>query len=235
MESVCCLSSKVTCTRHFPCSNGPWASVTRQTLPVFPLLVAPPLGAVYTLAGRVADAVPLLTQVTAQMTAMDAVSYQAVCQALGEAYVQAGRLEEAHTLAERTLESPEHQERGNEAYALRLLGDITARRGPPEHEQAAAYYQQALALAGEPGMRPLLAHCHRGLGTLYATIGQQEQARTELSAAIVLYRAMDMTFWLPPAAGDAGAGGDDTNVQPWRTVPCPLCRRPPHPVILRAA
>ena len=46
-------------------------------------------------------------------------------------------------------------------------------------------------------MRPLQAHCHRGLGTLYATIGQQEQARAELSAAIVLYRAMDMTFWLP--------------------------------------
>jgi hypothetical protein len=46
-------------------------------------------------------------------------------------------------------------------------------------------------------MRPLQAHCHRGLGTLYATLGQQEQARTELSAAIVLYRAMDTTFWLP--------------------------------------
>jgi hypothetical protein len=46
-------------------------------------------------------------------------------------------------------------------------------------------------------MRPLQAHCHRGLGTLYAKIGQREQARTELSAAVELYRAMDMTFWLP--------------------------------------
>jgi Flp pilus assembly protein TadD len=46
-------------------------------------------------------------------------------------------------------------------------------------------------------MRPLQAHCRRGLGTLYATIGQREQARAELSAAIELYRAMDMTFWLP--------------------------------------
>ena len=44
---------------------------------------------------------------------------------------------------------------------------------------------------------PLLAHCHRGLGTLYAATGQREQARTELSTAIDLYRAMDMTFWLP--------------------------------------
>jgi hypothetical protein len=46
-------------------------------------------------------------------------------------------------------------------------------------------------------MRPLQAHCHRGLGALYTATGQREQARTELAAAIELYRAMDMTFWLP--------------------------------------
>ena len=46
-------------------------------------------------------------------------------------------------------------------------------------------------------MRPLQAHCHRGLGTLYAATDQREQARAELSTAIALYRAMDMTFWLP--------------------------------------
>jgi len=46
-------------------------------------------------------------------------------------------------------------------------------------------------------MRPLLAHCHRGLGTLYSRAGQQAQAQTELAAAIALYRAMEMTFWLP--------------------------------------
>src|SRR6266700_1170719 len=54
-----------------------------------------------------------------------------------------------------------------------------------------------LALAEELGMRPLQAHCHRGLGTLYAKTGQAEQARAALAAAIDLYRAMDMTFWLP--------------------------------------
>ena len=46
-------------------------------------------------------------------------------------------------------------------------------------------------------MRPLQAHCHRGLGMLYAKTGQREQARAALSAAIDLYRAMEMTFWLP--------------------------------------
>jgi tetratricopeptide (TPR) repeat protein len=91
----------------------------------------------------------------------------------------------------------EYQERGNQAYALHLLGEIAAQREPPASDQAAAHYRQALALAEELGMCPLQAHCHQGLGTLYVTIGQQEQARAELSAAIGLYRAMDMTFWLP--------------------------------------
>ena len=78
---------------------------------------------------------------------------------------------------------------------------------PRSVEPAEAHYRQALALAEELGMRPLQAHCHRGLGTLYARTGQREQARTELSTAIELYRAMDMTFWLPAGGGGAGAGG----------------------------
>jgi hypothetical protein len=48
-------------------------------------------------------------------------------------------------------------------------------------------------------MRPLQAHCHLGLGTLYATTGQREQARAELSMAVEMYRGMEMTFWLPEA------------------------------------
>jgi Flp pilus assembly protein TadD len=72
-------------------------------------------------------------------------------------------------------------------------------RTPPDVDQAAAHYHQALALAEALGMRPLQAHCHHGLGTLYATVGQRAQARTALSTAIEMYRAMDMTFWLPQA------------------------------------
>jgi predicted ATPase len=59
--------------------------------------------------------------------------------------------------------------------------------------------EQALALAEELGMRPLVAHCHHGLGKLYATIGRGTEARAELSTAIELYRAMEMLFWLPQA------------------------------------
>ncbi|HEY5866460.1 MAG TPA: hypothetical protein VI542_13085, partial [Candidatus Tectomicrobia bacterium] len=164
----------------------------------FPLIAAA-LGTAYTLCGRVADAVPLLTQAIEQPAGRILALYQALPQlSLGEAYLRHGNLEEAHGLAERALAHARvHQERGNQAYALGLLGEIAARREPPDGAQAEASYQQALTLAEELSMRPLQAHCHRGLGTLYATIGQQEQARAELSAAIVLYRAMDMTFWLP--------------------------------------
>ena len=78
-----------------------------------------------------------------------------------------------------------------------LLGEIAMRRDPSDVALAKAHYQQALALAEELGMRPLQAHCHSGLGTLYAKTGQQEQARVELTAAIEMYQDMEMTFWLP--------------------------------------
>jgi tetratricopeptide (TPR) repeat protein len=166
----------------------------------FPRLAAA-LGATYTLSGRGADAVSLLTQALAQATATDPGWSQALCRlSLGEAQLLAGRLEEAQALAERTLAlARTHQERGRQAYALRLFGDIAARRDPPESTSAEAHYQQALALAEALGMRPLQAHCHLGLGTLYAKSGQREQARTALATAIALYRAMEMMLWLPQA------------------------------------
>jgi tetratricopeptide (TPR) repeat protein len=170
-------------------------------LPLYFPEVAPDLGAAYTLGGRVADAVPLLTQAMEQTIATEMVGYQTRCRlSLGEAHLLAGHLEDAHTCAERVLAlACAHQERGHQAHALRLLGDITAHRAPLDINQAAAHYRQALALAEALGMRPLQAHCHCGLGTLYAKTRQQEQARAELSTAIEMYRAMDMTFWLPQA------------------------------------
>jgi tetratricopeptide (TPR) repeat protein len=119
---------------------------------------------------------------------------------LGEAHLCADRLEEARTFATRALEHARtYQARGHEAYALRLLGNIATHREPPQVEEADASYHQALALAEALGMRPLVAHCHRGLGTLDRKLGRTEQARAALSTAVALYRAMEMTFWLPQA------------------------------------
>ncbi|MBI3327878.1 MAG: hypothetical protein HYZ81_14405 [Nitrospinae bacterium] len=55
-------------------------------------------------------------------------------------------------------------------------------------------------------MHPLMAHCHLGLGTLYLKMARQEQARAELSTAVELFRAMDMTFWLPQAEAALAQG-----------------------------
>jgi tetratricopeptide (TPR) repeat protein len=84
-----------------------------------------------------------------------------------------------------------------QSHVKQAVGEIAAHGDPPEIEQATAHYQHALALAEEIGMRPLQAHCHHGLGTLYAETGQREQARAELSAAVEMYHAMEMKFWLP--------------------------------------
>jgi tetratricopeptide (TPR) repeat protein len=141
---------------------------------------------------------PLLTQALEQIRAQSMGENQVFCSlSLSEAHLLAGHLEEAHALAERALAfARAHQERGHQGYALHLLGDIATHRDPPERSQAGDDYRQALTLAQELGMRPLQAHCHLGLGTLYAKLGRQEQARSEISTALDLYRAMEMTFWL---------------------------------------
>jgi class 3 adenylate cyclase/tetratricopeptide (TPR) repeat protein len=159
------------------------------------------LGAAYTLAGRTADALSLLTQVLAQTRATGRLDWQALRSlSLGEAQVLADHFEEVDALAKHTLSwARVHGAHGDQAYALHLLGEVAAHRAPPDVHQAAAHYRQALTLAEELGLRPLQAHCHRGLGTLYAKTGRQEQARAELSTAIEMYRAMEMTFWLSQA------------------------------------
>jgi tetratricopeptide (TPR) repeat protein len=122
--------------------------------------------------------------------------------ALAEAQGRAGQTAEAHALAAHTLAlAGAHQERSRQASALHLLGDLTMWRAPVEYAPAATHYRQALAQAAELGMHPLQAHCHRGLGILYAATGQREQARVALSTAIEMYQSMAMTFWLPETEG----------------------------------
>jgi tetratricopeptide (TPR) repeat protein len=171
-----------------------------ELLSWFPRIVAP-LGAAYTLAGRVADAVPLLTQAMEQNIAIENVWFEAICNLrLGEACLLAGRLAEAQARAERGLAlARAHHGRNIEAYALWILGKIAVRGAPLERTQAAGHYRQALVLADALGTRPLAADCHLGLGTLYSQMERLEEARRALSTAIEMYRTMEMTLWLPQA------------------------------------
>jgi len=124
---------------------------------------------------------------------------------LGEAHLLAGCRDEAVAVARRALDLAHRQkERGNEAWVLRLLGDIAAHADPPDLESAQRYYTQAIDRANELEMRPLAAHCHLGLGKLYRGIGDGVKAQEHLTTAATMYREMDMGFWLEKAEGKLG-------------------------------
>jgi tetratricopeptide (TPR) repeat protein len=165
---------------------------------MLPVIVAG-LGYAAALQGRLVEGRALLEEAISEGIRMGTLFGHAHRVAwLSEISCLAGHGEEAWQYACQALDlARQQQARGDEAVALHQLGVVQAHADPPDTAQAEAHYQQALALADELGMRPLQAHCHRGLGTLYAATGQREQARTALCTAIEMYRAMEMTFWLP--------------------------------------
>jgi len=89
--------------------------------------------------------------------------------------------------------------RGLEAWVLRVLADIASRSATPDFEKAQGLYREALDLADMLGMRPLVAHCHLGLGKLYRRTGDREKPREHLTTATTMYREMEMHFWLEQA------------------------------------
>jgi tetratricopeptide (TPR) repeat protein len=159
------------------------------------------LGSAYVLQGRLAEGRTLLEEAIREDIRTGALQDHAYRVAwLSEVCRLAGYGEEAWQHARQALDlAQQHRERANEAYALHQLGVVQAHADPPDAAQAEAHYQQALALAEELGMRPLVAHCHLGLGRLYHQTGRAAQARAALTTAIDLYRGMDMPFWLPQA------------------------------------
>src|SRR5262245_57324551 len=153
------------------------------------------LGYAYALQGRLAEGRALLEEAINESIRAGALLNHSLYVAWrSEVCRLMGRGEEAWQQACQALDlARQLKARGNEADALHQLGVVQAHAAPPDIAQAEAHYQQALALAEELGMRPLQAHCHRGLGTLYAQTGQREQARAALATAIEMYRAMEMT------------------------------------------
>jgi tetratricopeptide (TPR) repeat protein len=171
------------------------ASDTRNVLPV----IVASLGAAYALQGSLAEGRACLEEAIREDIRMGGRHMPDAVVWLSEICRLAGHREEAWQYARQALDlARQHRERANEALALYQLG-VGHAHAAPDAAQAEAHYQQALALANGLGMRPLQAHCHLGLGKLYAKLGQREQARAALSAAIELYRAMEMAFWLPEA------------------------------------
>jgi tetratricopeptide (TPR) repeat protein len=155
------------------------------------------LGYAYAVCGRLAEGLPLLEQAVEQSNPLHRAR---LYMRLSRGYLLAGRLREADAHAQRAIAlACTHGERPAQAWSLHLRGDLAARITPPDVAQAEMCYQQALALADSLGMRPLLAHCYFGLGTLYQQQAQPERAKAALSTAVTFWRAMEMTFWLPQA------------------------------------
>jgi sugar phosphate isomerase/epimerase len=118
----------------------------------------------------------------------------------------AGRLDEAHERTSQALDlAAALKERGSQASALRILGDIASNAGPPEVETAERYLREALVLAAELGRRPLVAHCHMDLGRLSRSTGKSDAAQGHLATGVSMYREMDMSFWLGRAEAEMRA------------------------------
>jgi len=162
------------------------------------------LGYVHALSERVPKGLALLRQALAsgESTGLTMFSTPAIAH-MGEACLLADKPGEALDLAGRALAlAREHGQRGQEAWALRLLGEIAAHRDA-DAGTAERRYREAATLAGELDMRPLVAHCHLGLGRLYRRASTPERAREHIAAAMAQYRELDMRFWLERAEAEA--------------------------------
>ena len=163
------------------------------------------LGYAYALSGHLAEGVALLEEAVANPGATGSANHPLFLAHLGEAYLLAGRRDEALAVARRALDLAHRQkERGNEAWVLRLLGEIAAQADPSDLDSAQEHYRRALVRATELGMRPLVAHCHLGLGTLHRRTGDGAKAQEHLTTAATMYREMGMPFWLEKAVAELG-------------------------------
>jgi tetratricopeptide (TPR) repeat protein len=172
-----------------------------RNLPQLSPEVADLLGYLYALSGRVAEGLSLLQEALTALESMGMFQWRSsVLVHLGETYLLASRPEDALTLVGRGLTlASERGHRGSEAWALRLLGEIASHHGRPDVATAEAHYGAAVTLASELGMRPLVAHCQLGLGQLYRRTGDRAKAHEHLTTAAMMYREMDMGFWLGQA------------------------------------
>ena len=175
-------------------------------LPLLFTTIVSPLVSAYAAAGRVADALALLDKGVKQAASSgDPFGRWLRTAALSDALLAGGRVDDALPPAHKAIELARFvKARSAEAWTLRLLGEIASRTNPPRVEDARRAYVAATRIAEELGMRPLVAHCHLGLGRVDRHVGDHDQGRAHLKTAAALYGALDMRSWLARAEAEAG-------------------------------
>jgi tetratricopeptide (TPR) repeat protein len=157
-------------------------------------LCAVTLGHVHTLAGRHAEGLTLIEDAVHRGSTRFHHALRVAW--LGEAHLQAGRVNEARARAAEALaDAVSRGERGTQAWTLRLLAEIAMHPTVSLADEALRSYRQALELAAELGMRPLVAHCHLGLTRLYRRTGDQGKADEHLALATTMCREMGVSGW----------------------------------------
>jgi tetratricopeptide (TPR) repeat protein len=184
-----------------------WARIAES--PNWQCTSAALLGLAYGLTGQTSEALAALDRSVALLPASANPSRSASYAAYGETCLLIGRIDDAARCAKQSVQAGQAaEERGQLAWALRLLGEIAVSEEPPDYEQAEARYRESLALAEELGMRPLEAHCRLGLGKLHRRTGRLDEAHAELQTAVAMLREMGMTFWLPEAERELAEAND---------------------------
>ena len=180
------------------------------TVPIYFTRVLSGLGSALSQAGDLDAALPLLHRALAEAGGIHLLyGHSLILVQLGEACLAAGRVEEAAAHAAEALAfARQRGERGDEAWALLLQGEIAAGRGPSQTERARDATRQALALSEELGMRPLAARCRMALGALELGAGQRGEAQAWLAPAVADIRAMGIAGWLTRAEGLLAEAGD---------------------------
>jgi class 3 adenylate cyclase/tetratricopeptide (TPR) repeat protein len=162
------------------------------------------LGLAYARIGRVSEGLGLLEEATIQAETRNRSLRVSLAYWQSQALLLAGQPDSARSVAQRGLEGARAGgERGNEASCLAVLGEAEAGGDPPDAEAARTHVQEAMELATELGMRPLVARCHLGLGKLAQRAGEREKAQEHFTAAATMYRDMDIRFRLEQAEAEA--------------------------------
>jgi tetratricopeptide (TPR) repeat protein len=166
-------------------------------VPVLFSLVVVSLGVAYAQSGRSEEALALLSEARHQAKAVGLRVVEPLSlSALGEAYLRAGRVVDALATARESVKvTRASRARGSLAWALRLLGEAAADQNPPAIEESEQAYGEALSLASELAMAPLVARCHLGRGLLYLGVGREDGV-LDLERAAIILRRLNMPRWL---------------------------------------